>query len=630
VGSLFRFLFKYFYGARSVEAVIENTTKHMKTKYQFPSLIEKSSLIRPILRLIAFVATMKLVFFGHAQSAAFVMASTTTDFFSKCLPALRTNIATCGLMTVCDAVVPKPSELDTIFKDGTGYRVMKALFMHQLELNACEVVQSNLSKFLMANKVDLSKKLNVDNISTDLRRIRPYILAKRKGPINNNYWNVSGGTAAAASRWQVTVSSPTGIPAHAGWFNTGERVFIKGQTAGGTSTNTAWKVYTSVVAGNTVTLVLDRQNAGTFLSEDQIEDPVTGLLVRGTANVSDFESFCSRPPGLITTREDEFWIETTRDATCEDELYAQWRNLVFENNPLYAEMYDLTTIEYNRQSGEDFYRRLANTFFFNKALDNQTLETVADLEDIESTDPTGSRCVGKRANAIGIYEQHVQCNRVIDLQGQPININALAKAFYTMQRVRKDNGGKNTNIFEVFIPSQYFPNWNLAMLKYYKNQSAGMLELVQDVTKNTKEAPLGFVYRDYPLVWPNVTIRVITDEYFDDLLTAAQAAGLTTAGYQMWILDWSKNYMGVLESNRVVNKTGDLKALAATNNSYACVMRVPTKTTTLTSLTWTAIAECPAGDLILENFSGDEPNVSDTANEYGATTTTTTSTTTAA
>ena len=141
---------------------------------------------------------------------------------------------------------------------------------------------------------------------------------------------------------------------------------------------------------------------------------------------------------------------------------------------------------------------------------------------------------------------------------------------------------------------------------------------------------MGFVYHDYPLIWPNVTLRILTDEFFDDRLTANIAAGNATAGFQMWIMDWSKNYIGVLESNRVVNKTGDRGTLAAVNDEFMCRMKSLGRTVVMTSLLHTYISECPAGDLIIGNFSGLQPNAVDDGNEYGATTTTTTSTTTAA
>ena len=65
-------------------------------------------------------------------------------------------------------------------------------------------------------------------------------------------------------------------------------------------------------------------------------------------------------------------------------------------------------------------------------------------------------------------------------------------------------------------------------------------------------------------------------------------------------------YPGIIASNRVVHKTGDLADLAKSDSSYACVMNNPTKETTLNSTTWTAIVECPTDNLIIENFDGTE------------------------
>ena len=584
-----------------------------------------------------------------AGMAATQATNTPQNIFSKILPAIRTNIPTCGLITVCNAVTPLPSELESIFLDGAGnYRVMEGLFMYQLELNACQIIQSNLFKFLTSNaKVDLKHKISAEMISSGLYRIRPYILAKRINPINNNYWNVAGGTAvdlngtpdANGVAWQVTVTSPTNIPMSAQWFNQPERVFIRGLTGGGSMTNTAWLVANSVLdaSGSFVTLTLQSQNLQSFLPTVGLTSPVTGLLMRGTANVADFESFCQRGPGLITSNLDEFWIETTRDATCEDELYLKWRELVYANNPLYAQFFDLPTVEYNKQSGEDFQRRFVDTFFWNKALQNQTIQNVELLQDIYTVPligESGTRCVGKRANAIGVYEQHAQLNRIVDLQGGQLNLPALFEQLYYMQRVRRDSGANPAvcNVFEIMMPSQFFPSFNQAMLKYYKDQSNGMLQLFQDVNAESrwKESPMGFVYTDFPLIYPmKATLRVVTDLFFDDWFAANYNAGNSNAGRVLWIMDWSRIYMGLFASDRVVNKTGDLKNLAAVDPTFACVMRVPTRTTVLTSWMWTCICECPQGNLILENFSGDVPEPSVKGSyTYPLTTTSTTTTST--
>lgn len=624
--------------------------RQMKTK---SSRFTLTVLLLSVLTLIVSVGSLVPEFWSHVSAwgkqaltalAAAPLAmgmAASEDIFSKCIPAIRSNLRQCGLLTVCDAAVPTPAELETIFKDDAGnYRVMEALFMHQMEMKFVQAKQYSLYDYFMANKVDLSKKLNVDIIKTNLAKIRPYILVQRKAEIRNNYWEVANGLKSlvdgtadnAGTYWRVDVKSPTDIPASASWFNAKERVFIKGLTGGGTATDTAWKVITSevvTVSGvEKVRVVLQSQNTNSFLDSANLANPVTGLLVRGTANVSDFESFCARGPGLITSNLDEFWIETTRDAQCIDEMYEIYRDLIRANNPLFANYFDLDPVEYNKQSGEDFQKRFVNTIFFNKALANQTISTVDDLEDIETVEPGGARCIGKRAQPIGILEQHAQHKRVIDLQGGTLNLPALFEALYTMKKLREDTGAANPNVFEVAMPSQFYPAWNQAMLAYYKAQSNNMLNLYQDVSKDVKVSPLGFTYVDYKLVWPNVTIRVMFDRFFDDYLEANEAAGQESVGRMLWILDWSRIYVGILGSERVVNKTGDLKTLAAVDPTYKCVMRVPTETTALTSFTWTVICEAPQANLILHNFSGDVPEAVEESGDYNTNCQTTTTTTT--
>lgn len=570
-----------------------------------------------------------------------LLGSTQTDvenIFSKCIPAIRTNIRNCGLMTLCDASVPRPEDLDGIYQDADGdWRVMEAPFMHQMEMKFCQVKEYNLYNYLMANKVDMSKKMNVEQVRTGLVRIRPYILVERKAVINNNYWKVTGGLACdldgtpngSGTYWRVDATSPTGIPANVDWFNTPERVFISGQTEGGSSTKTAWKVKSCSLFYNSCRIVLESQNTNSFLPPARLASPVTGMLERGTANVNDFESFCARGPGLLTNNEDEFWIETVRDAQCIDEKYTEWRDLIMDNNPLYKKWFDLSPIEYNRQSGEDFQKRFVTTAFFSKALEHQTISTVKDLETITTEAPDGTSCVGKRANVIGIYEQHAQHNRVYDHQGTKINLPQLFKALYKMQLLRQDLG-QQSDVFEIAVPSQYIPAWNLAMLQYYKAQSGGTLEYRYDIGNTSKVSPLGFVYTDYKLVWPNITIRIVTDRFFDDYLAQQTDNGTPNIGRYMWIADWSRIYIGIVASERVVNKTGDVRERALTDPSYLCVMKVFTKTVTMTSWTYTVICETPQANLFIENFNGlsPEPTIASADNYDGTCNTTTTSTST--
>ena len=75
-------------------------------------------------------------------------------------------------------------------------------------------------------------------------------------------------------------------------------------------------------------------------------------------------------------------------------------------------------------------------------------------------------------------------------------------------------------------------------------------------------------------------------------------------------------YPGIVDSNRKVHTVGALEDLAKVDSGYGCVMRSPTKEVTLNSVTWTAIVECPDDNLIVENFTAEEPTVVESTAVY--------------
>jgi hypothetical protein len=117
-----------------------------------------------------------------------------------------------------------------------------------------------------------------------------------------------------------------------------------------------------------------------------------------------------------------------------------------------------------------------------------------------------------------------------------------------------------------------------------------------------KMGQLGFNYDEYRLQYPQVTIRIVTNNYFDDYATAHTAAGIGSAGRFLWILDFTSIWPGIITSNSVKHVTGDLEVLAKIDQDYACLMSNPTQEIQLNSLTWTAVVECTATSAIVENF----------------------------
>lgn len=561
--------------------------------------------------------------------------------FAACAPNLSTDIKTCGTVTTCNAKAMKLAELANFTRSG-DYLIMGALLKHDMEIRMCETQQNGLYDFLMANKVNISKKMQYDQINSGLYRIKPYILARRYSQINNAYWIGSNGQANGGN-WQIDVASSTNIPPDVRSFNVDERVYIAGLTGGGTKTMTAWVIVSSTLINNAVRLVLSPQNSGSFLAAGRLASPVTGLVVRGTANKDDFEKFCAQPPAYLNWNSVPFWIETQRTSMCMSSMYQKWRSWLMADNPLYREYGDLTDIERNRQLGADWQKRMVETMFWGKAISaNQTMASYDQLPEIDTFNGVtlgvdGAKCVGLRANMIGVYEQLVQCGRVVDIQGAQLNLISLFNELYNMKRVRESAGGKQITQFDLFTDSITAEAINQAMITYYQNKSGNALRLNMDIGGNgvtlpfnkdqeIQKANFGFNYRSYNLFYPALRINVITHYFFDDYLTANTAANQANAGRLLLVLDFSGIYPGIMASNRKVWKTGDLKTLAAIDSDFACVMEVPTQEQTLTSVTGTMIVECPSGNLWLENFSSAVPAVTAGGPPYPPTTTTTTTT----
>jgi len=325
-----------------------------------------------------------------------------------------------------------------------------------------------------------------------------------------------------------------------------------------------------------------------------------------------------------------FWIGTTRWTSCEDELVKKYLDLLRANNPRYKEFGSIEAIELNKQLLADFQMRHAEAFFYSKALPNQTLVDYDQLEQINifSDDALGNyiynafegRCIGRKAQPIGIYEQLAECGRVKDLQGQILNIPELQRLLYSIKRTRESNGIPS-DVIEMYTDSFYAVQIAQGFLRYFAFKSEGLLRLNMDISSGGtgKQGPLGFWFTEFVMDYPQVKLRLVTHPYFDDLVDAHTnaSATLTAAGRKLWILEWSTNYQAIIESNSVTNVSGDLKTLAAVSDQYLCTMKVPRKSVRLNSLTYTNVSECPQSSMLLENISSDVPEHERMVDPYG-------------
>jgi hypothetical protein len=543
------------------------------------------------------------------------------NIFTKCAPAIGTNIRACGSVTVCNTEVITADNIESVFTDGNGnFRVMDSLGGFQMEVKACGAAQIGMFDFLMSNRVNWNKRIRWDG-ADGLIHIRPFVLARRKWPINNKYWNVSGGQASGEN-WRVDVTSPTGIPFDVRSFIADEYVYINSEGDGGTLSETMWKIVSSTALSATSgRLVLSPLNAGSFLDPDKLSNPVTGWLIRGTNNKDVTESFCNEPPAYITTSKYPAWFGTSRITTCKSDFYDEYRAMLLKGNTYFAEFQDLPEAEVNRQVGQEFQERMAYDAFYSKGLVNQGLTSYDQLEEITTAAsnyldvPTSGRCRGRRANVVGILEQLAECDRVADLQGGQLVLSTLWRTLYLILRSRQSNGD-TSNMIDLFMDTTTASRFHLAMVNYYNSQNSGLLRVNMDmggdykVTNpySIKKANFGFSYRTYPLEWPQgLVINVVTHFFFDDLVTQAQAIGNTSLGRNIWILDFSGIYPFTVATDRTVTRTNPA-ALQGIDATYACTPKILTEQTTMNSFTWGMHVECPRASIVLENVSDEVPN----------------------
>lgn len=544
------------------------------------------------------------------------------NIFEKCLPAIGTSINSCGALTECDIVTATPDDLETIFQDeGGDFRDMSSLLMTQFEIKACGTKQNGLFDFLMANSKPMKNRVIKAPLGFGSSEIAPFILAEQQSVINDRYWSIkSSSTSEGSVIFQL--QSPGNVDLDLSWFPDDIRVFAFGTSSGGSQIRASYKVTgaaASTYGGSpSIQLTVTSQNAGTFLDAAKVERPTTGFLVLGTPNIADVEKWCENRPALNGRKHIPFWFETNRWTMCVDELYERGFARLRTQNDYFRLFGDIEVAQRNKQYAERFQRDWVNQVFWGKASSaNQTLASYRSLPSITAYTSTTfdlpaseGRCVGRKADVIGIYEQLAQCNRVKDLQGHQLNLEEFFDDIYQIHRSRSDQG-KPADIIEVFTDSYYASLFQRAMIRYFNLQSEGLARFNFDTKKimTGKEGELGFKFDEYHLIYPaGVTLRIVTHSFFDDFVSIAKDEGVEESGRMLWILDWSGIYPGMIATNRVVHRTGELGDLAKLDASFACVMANPTQEVSLNSVTYTVVVDCPSDSLIIEGLATEIPD----------------------
>lgn len=550
--------------------------------------------------------------------------SISSNIFSRCLPAIGSNVNECGAVTLCSVVTAHTDELTNIFTDGSGnFRDLHALLATQFEIKACGAKTNGLFDFLMANKKMVGQKVIKTPLGPGNTEISPFIMASQQSVMNTEYWSLKN-LYNSSGTYVIHVNSRASIPLDDRWFVPGMNIYVHARSSAGTALRGSFKVVScqaSSFGGNSTLLITATAENDTLgwvakaaFSTFTGGSPLSaGVVIRGSANVQDVERWCYNRPALNNRKHVPFWWETDRWTMCTDELYEAWFKRLQDGNEYFKLFGDVDSAQRNKQLGDMFQREWLNKFFWNKRIStNQTLGLYRNLAQVTSFSnstqglytPIEGKCVGRKANAIGVYEQLAECGQVFDLQNQQLNLVELfEQLIYPIWRARGDQGIPN-DVIEIFTDSYTASQIQRGMIQYYDTRSDGLARFMIDTKQvmSGQMGQLGFSFDEYKLQYPQVRIRIVTNNFFDDFATAMSLESQNSAGRFLWILDFTSIYPGIITSNSKKHVTGDLEKLAAVDQDYACVMANPTQEIQLNSLTWTAIVECPATSAIVENF----------------------------
>lgn len=561
--------------------------------------------------------------------------SSANNLFQKCAPSIRTNISECGSVTLCANIKPETAaDLINIYTENGEYRILEHLLSTHFQIKACGAVQHSMRDFFIANaKITRKGEMKFDQNDRSITKVAPFIMAEQKKPINNVWWRLSNLSVGGGGQLIGHAYSGSGIPADIRSFPASCAMFLETLSAGGS------KIYSQYIVdpnnpptisndGTYVLLYLVPQMAGSFFTSSantvaQIVSDMTGLnatgvLTRGVVNIGKTESYCEDEPAYRNDNRVPFWLQHTRWTSCSSELYNEWLGLVLENNPLYRDVIYISEVERMRQKGEAFEQRLFDTLWFQQPLNQyQNLSEYTSLPQVTNflsgttLGVEGGRCYGYKANCVGWLTQLRECNRWYDCQGLPLNLYALFNAIYNMRRVRAGVGSSAQLQFDLFTDGISAELIDKAMIGYYGLIFGGKDRYNVNIGVDSQRTygenkEYGIQFTSYKLRERNngVTLNVITDWAFDDKRSEFAANGITNGGCTLMMLDLTGIYMKVIESNKVNNHTGDLKALVAVDSNFACVEETMTRDTVLNGLTFTGVVECPLASIIIDNFSG--------------------------
>jgi hypothetical protein len=517
----------------------------------------------------------------------------------------------------------------------------KEIYLTRAILDAAEakmlgVPERSLMTLLNSTIKDVKGKLMIDKVD-EQSIVMPFIQRTQRGYINANYWTILAGTPPAdagtgdipASAWNFTLglgnsTFQTDLDAIERYFVPGSTLIVK--TWDNVATKTALtNVYTVIRAVNSdagatkkaIVTVYPNVSAANWAALSPTEKanyhPVFGMAENGANSISDYESYCQNQPSDLNRRIIVNWLQTTRQSYCREQAYEEVLDQILKGNVNdYLKGFKFQSIaEQQKQMRARYDLAAMNSAFFGQAIDvdNQTTANWRNLPkvyDLVSTDCP----LAYKASALGIFTLLVDCNRVIDMQGNRLDLDDIFSRIYLLRRFREATGDRVPVIDSMtdrYTASYIFET----MTKYYTAKyGVNITKFFQANQKITHDNWVLFTYDIYDVKEAGCQWAVFVDDYFNDLVDAfgTQWVGWDagTRANNLWFLDWSDISKGVSGSKSKDNQTPrDNTDLAL----WQCVITPNVRKYQLKSETWTVMVDRPERHLIIHNFASGCPRV---------------------
>lgn len=498
------------------------------------------------------------------------------------------------------------------------------------------VPERSLMALLNSTVKDVKGKLMTDKVD-EQSIIMPFIQRRQRSYINANYWTIASGTptpgagtgSIPASAWRLKLglgNSPfqTNLDSIERYFVAGSTLIVK--TWDSVANKTALTlVYTVIAATNADSGATDFANVDVYPNVSAVNwallspsqkaayQPVFGMAENGANSISDYESYCQNQPSDLSVRIIVNWLQTTRQSFCREQSYEETLDQILKGKVNdYLKGFKFQSIaEQQKQMRARYDLAQMNTAFFGQAIDvdNQTTANWRNLPvvyDLVSTDCP----LAYKASTLGIFTLLANCNRVIDMQGNRLSLDAIFGYIYLLRRFREATGDRVPVIDS--MTDRYTSGYIFeSMTKYYEARyGVTITKYYQANQKITHDNWVLFTYDIYDVKEAGCQWAVFVDDYFNDLVDAYNtrfvgwAAG--TRANNLWFIDWSDVSKGVAGSKSKDNQTPrDNTDLAL----WQCVITPNVRKYQLRSETWTMMVDRPERHLIIHNFLSGCPRV---------------------